>query len=125
MCYITSVVFDSLQSHRLQPTRLLCPWGFSRQDYWSGLPCPPPGDFPNPGIEPSLSCLLHWQASFLPSVPPGRPQQLCTFMDILLPHNVLLITIFMAKLLFFLQIGLKPQLFCHASLDPPWFSEQI
>ena len=26
--------------------------GFSRQEYWSGLPCPPPGDFPNPGIEP-------------------------------------------------------------------------
>ena len=25
---------------------------FSRQEYWSGLPCPPPGDFPNPGIEP-------------------------------------------------------------------------
>ena len=33
--------------------------GFSRQEYWSGLPCPPPGDLPNPGIEP---CLLHcWQ----------------------------------------------------------------
>ena len=27
--------------------------GFSRQDYWSGLPCPPPGDLPNPGIEPA------------------------------------------------------------------------
>ena len=26
--------------------------GFSRQDYWSGLPCPPPGDLPNPGIKP-------------------------------------------------------------------------
>ena len=26
---------------------------FSRQEYWSGLPCPPPGDFPNPGIEPT------------------------------------------------------------------------
>ena len=26
--------------------------GFSRQEYWSGLPCPPPGDFPDPGIEP-------------------------------------------------------------------------
>ena len=26
--------------------------GFSRQGYWSGLPCPPPGDLPNPGIEP-------------------------------------------------------------------------
>ena len=27
--------------------------GFSRQDYWNGLPCPPPGDLPNPGIEPT------------------------------------------------------------------------
>ena len=29
------------------------PKGFSRQEYWSGLPCPPPGDLPNPGIEPT------------------------------------------------------------------------
>ena len=28
-------------------------WGFSRQEYWSGLPCPPPGDLPNPGTEPT------------------------------------------------------------------------
>ena len=41
--------------------------GFSRQEYWSGLPCPPPGDLPNPGIEPEspalqLNSLLlsHW-----------------------------------------------------------------
>ena len=27
--------------------------GFSRQEYWSGLPWPPPGDLPNPGIEPT------------------------------------------------------------------------
>ena len=27
--------------------------GFSRQEYWSGLPCPPPGDLPNPGMEPA------------------------------------------------------------------------
>ena len=33
-------------------TRLHCPWGFSRQEYWSGLPGPPPGDFSLPGIEP-------------------------------------------------------------------------
>ena len=26
--------------------------GFSRQEHWSGLPCPPPGDLPNPGIDP-------------------------------------------------------------------------
>ena len=31
---------------------------FSRQEYWSGLPCPPPGDLPNPGIE-SVSLLYH------------------------------------------------------------------
>ena len=36
--------------------------GFFRQEYWSGSPCPPPGDPPNPGIEPSLFCLLLWQA---------------------------------------------------------------
>jgi len=28
--------------------------GFSRQEYWSGLPFPPPGDLPNPGIEPTF-----------------------------------------------------------------------
>ena len=27
--------------------------GFSRQEYWNGLPCPPPGDLPDPGIKPS------------------------------------------------------------------------
>ena len=43
---------DSLWPYGLQPARLLCPWGFSRQEDWSGLPCPPPGDRPNPEIEP-------------------------------------------------------------------------
>ena len=31
--------------------------GFSRQEYWSGLPCPPPGDLPDPGIEPASLAL--------------------------------------------------------------------
>ena len=47
-----SVVSDSLRPHGLQATRLLFPWGFSRKEYWSGLLCSPPGDLPNPGIEP-------------------------------------------------------------------------
>ena len=34
--------------------------GFSRQEYWSGLPCPPPGDCPDPGIEPMFLGLLHY-----------------------------------------------------------------
>ena len=45
---------------------------FSRQEYWNGMPCPPP-DLPDPGIEPtSLNAYLHWQAGSLPPVPPGR-----------------------------------------------------
>ena len=47
--------------------------GFSRQEYWSGLPFPPPGELPNPGINPRLLRLLHWQAGSLPLVPPGKP----------------------------------------------------
>ena len=48
--------------------------GFSRQAYWSELPCPPPEDLPTPGIKPeSLLCLLHWQAGSLPLAPPGKP----------------------------------------------------
>ena len=43
--------------------------GFSRQEYWSGLPFPSPGDLPNPGIEPGSPVL---QADTLPSEPPGK-----------------------------------------------------
>ena len=45
---------------------------FSRQEYWSGLPCPSPGDLPDPGIEPRVLHLLHWQAGSLPLAPPGK-----------------------------------------------------
>ena len=51
-----------LQSHFSRVGLCVTPWtvarqaslsmGFSRQEYWSRLPCPPPGDFPDPGIEP-------------------------------------------------------------------------
>ena len=41
--------------------------GFSRQEYWSRLPFPSPRDLPNPGIEPTVSCIcLRWQAGSLP-----------------------------------------------------------
>ena len=40
--------------------------GFSRQEYWSGLPCPSPGDLSEPGIKMSLLCLLCWQVHSLP-----------------------------------------------------------
>ena len=44
--------------------------GFSRQEYWSGLPFSSPGDLPNPGIEPGSPEL---QASSLLSEPPRKP----------------------------------------------------
>ena len=43
--------------------------GFSKQEYWSGLPFPSPGDLPDPAIEPGSPTL---QADALPSEPPGK-----------------------------------------------------
>ena len=56
-----SVVSDSLQPHGLQPATLLCPCRLSRQECWSGLPCPPPGIFPTQGLN---SGLLHYRQIF-------------------------------------------------------------
>ena len=60
---------------------LLTPWtvafqaplsvGFPRQEYWSGLPFPSPGDLSDPGIQPGSPTL---QADYLPSEPPGNLQ---------------------------------------------------
>ena len=47
---------------------------FSRQEYWSGMPFPSPGDLLDPGIEPGSPALL---ADTLPSEPPGNPN--CTY----------------------------------------------
>ena len=46
--------------------------GFSRQEYWSGLSFPSPGDLPDPGIEPGSPAL---RANALPSEPQGKPVQ--------------------------------------------------
>ena len=49
---------------------------FSRQEYWSGLPFPSPGDLPDPRIEPRSTAL---QADALPSEPPGIKSQECKY----------------------------------------------
>ena len=46
--------------------------GFSRQEYWNGLPCPPPRALPNPGIEYMSLSLLHWLTGYLPLAPHGK-----------------------------------------------------
>ena len=46
--------------------------GFSRQEHWSGLPFPSPGDLPDPGIEPRSPAL---QTDALTAEPPGKPSR--------------------------------------------------
>ena len=48
--------------------------GFSRQQYWSGLPFPSPGDLPNPGIEPTSPGSPALQVDSLPTEPPKKPR---------------------------------------------------
>ena len=69
LCLITQLcptLCDPMTATHQAPLSL----GFSRQEYWSGLPCPPPGDLPNPGIEPRSLTL---QADSVLSQPPGKP----------------------------------------------------
>ena len=65
-------VSHSVMSHGVTPwtvaRQVFLSVGFFRQEYYSGLPCPPPGDLPDPGIE-SRSPILHTDS--LPSELPG------------------------------------------------------
>ena len=69
------LIFPSLSHVRLFATPWIVPFqalpsmGFSRQEYWSGLPFPSPGDLPNPRIEPGSPAL---QTDALPSEPPAN-----------------------------------------------------
>ena len=58
--------------------------GFSRQEHWSGLPFPSPGDLSDAGLEPGSSAL---QADALPSKPPGKPAVSAGWREIL-PSDV-------------------------------------
>ena len=64
---LCSALSHSVMSDSLPPWTLSM--GFSRQEYWSGLPCPFPVHLPNPGIEPRSPSL---QADSLPSEPPAK-----------------------------------------------------
>ena len=66
--------------------------GFPKQEYWSGLPFPSPGDLPNPGMEPRSPAL---QADSLSSEPPGKP----------LNHHYLGPTRYMVAFVFFVYLA--------------------
>ena len=58
-CLVTMLVLDSLATHGLWPTRLLCPWGFPGKNTGVGCPFLLRGIFLTQGLNPSI---LHWQA---------------------------------------------------------------
>ena len=74
VCLVVQSCMTLLWPHGLQPAMLLCPWGFSRQEYWSGLTCPFSGGLPNAGIELKSPAL---QVDSLRSKPPGQLVLLC------------------------------------------------
>ena len=69
-CSVASVMSDSAKLWAAA-CRALLSKGFTSQEYWSGLPCPPPGDCPNPGIEPGSPAL---QVDSLPTELLGKPK---------------------------------------------------
>ena len=67
------------------------PMGFSRQEYWSGVPLLPAGDLPNPEIEPVSLASPALAGGFFPIVPPGKPHrynQLCGACSYLRGNNI-------------------------------------
>ena len=58
--------------------------GFSRQEYWNGLPFPSPGDLPHPGIERWSPAL---QVDSLTSEPPGKPHFIYSDVYFLIPNS--------------------------------------
>ena len=68
-CSVASVVSDSWTAARQAPLSV----EFSRQEYWSGVLCPPPRDLPDPGIKPTSPVSSALKVKSLLLVPPGKP----------------------------------------------------
>ena len=76
---LTNNKFETIKHHMREYLCFVTLWtiahqaplsmGFSRQEYWSGLPCLPPGDLPNPGIKPMSPALA---GGFFTIEPPGN-----------------------------------------------------
>ena len=73
MCVcVHSILSNSLQPHGIVAHQASLSMGFSRQEYWSGLPCPPPGDLPDPGNEPISPASPALAGRFLTADPLGK-----------------------------------------------------
>ena len=66
----------------------------SRQNYWSGLPCPTPGGLPDPEIEPTLSASLEWTGGFFTAELPGKPVMVHICIYFAFPEGIMRLIIF-------------------------------
>ena len=75
----------TLRPHRLQPPLPPLSMGFSRQEYWSGLPRPPPGYLSDTGMKPKSPVSTALQVDSLPSEPSGKifPSEKCEIVQVL------------------------------------------
>ena len=88
ICLLVSRLFAALRTVAHQAPLSM---GFSWQEYWSGLPFPPPGDLHNPGTEPTslAGCLLHDRQIFSLIEPAGKPSsRICPTKNIPLCHRM-------------------------------------
>ena len=72
--HVCSVMSNSLTPYGMSRPGSSLSMGFPRQEYWSGLPFPPPGDLPDPRIEPGISGISCIASEFFTTEPPGKPQ---------------------------------------------------
>ena len=70
-CFSHSASSDSLRPLWTIAHQAPLSMGFSRQEYWSGLPFPSPGDLPNPGTEPESPRVSSIAGGFFTAEPPG------------------------------------------------------
>ena len=90
------VMSDSFAAPWIFSCQALLSMGFSRQEYWSGLPFPPPGDLPNPGIKPMSPALAG--RFFTTELPPRKP---------ILEVHMLLNSVFLLLIFLLLQSGFR------------------
>ena len=72
---MSSVLSDSFETPWTVAPQAPLSMGFPRQEYWSGLPFPPPEDLPNPRIEPESFASPTLADEFFTPAPPGEPQK--------------------------------------------------
>ena len=73
-CLVAKLCLTLLRPHGLQPIRFFCPWDFSPQEYWNGLPFLLQGIFLTQGSNPQLLCLLHCRQILYTADPIRKPK---------------------------------------------------